>query len=261
MINKRLSDLSYNEDEFKRPKPLYENALKESGYKAEMKYETSENINNRNRHRKIIWFNPPFSQSVKTNIGKIFLKLVRKHFPRHHKLHKIFNPNTLKLSYCCMKNISNIIKQHNATVLATSTTPKRLCNCRNKDTCPLDGCCLKQCFIYKAEVHVDNDYKIYYGAVEGDFELRYNNHTKSFRNRYYEHDTELSKYIWKLKDLGKTFILKWRIAAYTSPYRCGTRCCNSCITEKYKIARTDQEHLLNKRTAFISKCRHRNNFS
>ena len=106
-----------------------------------MKYETSENTNN--RHHKIIWFNPPFSQSVKTNnIGKIFLKLVRKHFPRHHKLHKIFNPNTLKLSYCCMKNILNIIKQHNATVLATSTTTKLLCNCRNKDTCPVDGSCL-----------------------------------------------------------------------------------------------------------------------
>ena len=41
MINKHLSDLSFNEDEFKRAKPLYENALKESGYKAEMKYETS----------------------------------------------------------------------------------------------------------------------------------------------------------------------------------------------------------------------------
>ena len=109
---------------------------------------------------------------MKTNIGKIFLKLVRQHFPRHHKLHKVFNPNTMKLSYCCMKNISNIIKQHNATVLATSTTPKRLSNCRNKDTCHLNGCCLKQCFIYKAEVHVDNDYKIYYGAVEGDFKFR-----------------------------------------------------------------------------------------
>ena len=125
MINKRLSDLSFNEDEFEKAKPLHENALKESGYKAEMKHETSKNINIRNRHRKIIWFNPPFSQSLKTNIGKIFLKLVRKHFPRDHKLHKIFNPNTLKLSYCSMKNISNIIKQHNATVLATSTTPKR----------------------------------------------------------------------------------------------------------------------------------------
>ena len=157
-----------------------------------MKYETSENTKNKNRERKILWFDPPFSQSVKTNIGKVFLKLVRKHFPRHHIIHKIFNTNTLKLSYCCRKNISNIIKQYNATVLSTLTTPKRLCNGRNKDTCPLDGSCLKQCFIYKAEIHVENDCKIYYGAVEGEFKLRCNNHTKSFRNRYYEHDTELS---------------------------------------------------------------------
>ena len=139
MINKRLSDLSCNEDEFKRAKPLYENALKESRYKAEMKYETSENTKHKNRERKILWFDPPFSQSVKTNIEKVFLKLVRKHFPRHHIIHKIFNTNTLKLSYCCRKNISNIIKQYNATVLSTLTTPKRLCNCRNKDTCPLMG--------------------------------------------------------------------------------------------------------------------------
>ena len=118
--------------------------------------------------------------------------------------------------------------------------------------------CLKQCFIYKAEIHLENDYKIYCGAVEGDFKFRYNKHTKSFRNKYYEHDTELSKHIWKLKDLGKTFILKWSIAAYASPCRCGTRCCDLCITEKYVIAREDQEHLLNKRTEFISKCRHRN---
>ena len=58
-----------------------------------------------------------------------------------------------------MKNIFNIIKQRNATVLSTSTTPKRLCNCRNKNTCTLDGSCLKQCFIYNTEIHVKNDYK------------------------------------------------------------------------------------------------------
>ena len=157
MTNKRLSDVLCKEDEFKRAKSLYENALKESGYKAEMKYDTSENTNNKTRQRKILWFNLPFSQNLKTNVGKIVLKLVRKHIPRHHKLHKIFNTNTLKLSYRCMKIISNVIKQHNATVLSTSTTPKRLCNCRNKDTCPLDGSCLKQCFIYKAKIHVENE--------------------------------------------------------------------------------------------------------
>ena len=100
----------------------------------------------------------------------------------------------------------------------------------------------------------------YYGAFEGEFKLRYNNHTKSFRNRFYEHDTELSKYIWKLEDLGKTLILKWSIAAYASPYRSGTRPFDLCLIETYIIARADQERLLNKRTEFISKCRHRNKF-
>ena len=90
-----------------------------------------------------------------------------------------------------MKNIFNKIKQHNATVLSTSTTLKSL-NCSSKDNCPLDGSCLKQCSIYKADIH-ENDNKIYYGEVEGEFKLRYNNHTKSFRNRYYEHDNELLK--------------------------------------------------------------------
>ena len=58
----------------------------------------------------------------------------------------------------------------------------------------------------------------------------------------------------------KTFILKWSIAAYASPYQCGTRRCDLSITEKYIIARADQERLLTKRTEFISKCRHRNKF-
>ena len=36
-----------------------------------------------NRHRKIIWFNPPFSQNAENNIGKLFFKLVLKNFPKN----------------------------------------------------------------------------------------------------------------------------------------------------------------------------------
>ena len=72
-----------------------------------------------------MWFNPPFSQNVKTNIGKTFLKLVKQHFPKHHKLNKIFNKNTLKLSYYCMKNISSIIKQHKVKILSAESNEKQ----------------------------------------------------------------------------------------------------------------------------------------
>ena len=39
----------------------------------------------KHRRRKIIWFNPPYNRNVKTNIGKSFLKLLKKHFTRDHK--------------------------------------------------------------------------------------------------------------------------------------------------------------------------------
>ena len=108
---------------------------------------------------------------------------------------------------------------------------------------------LHHCF-YKIYTFLKDFMVIYYGAVESEFKFWCNNHTNSFRNRYYEHDTELSQYIWKLKDLGKTFTLKWSIAAYASPCRCATRGHDLCITEKYIIARAEQERLLNKRTVF-----------
>ena len=33
------------------------------------------------RKRAIIWYNPPYPMNLKTNIGKIFFKLLQKHFP------------------------------------------------------------------------------------------------------------------------------------------------------------------------------------
>ena len=73
MIKKRLSDLSCNEEEYEKAKPLYETTLNESGYKATLTYTKATDVNNRNRARNIIWFNPPYSQNVKTNIRKTFL--------------------------------------------------------------------------------------------------------------------------------------------------------------------------------------------
>ena len=92
--------------------------------------------------------------------------------------------NTIKLSYCCTTNLTGIIRQHNAKVLNATKTPNeaRLCNCRNKQSCPLDGKCLSSSIVYRAEVTSDNNTKIYYGASEGEFKTRYNNHTKTTLN-------------------------------------------------------------------------------
>ena len=260
MINKRLSDLSCNQEEFDKAKNMYEKALRNSGFKSNLHYEKQQRTR-KNRNRKITWFNPPFNKNVRTNIGKIFIKLIKKHFPKHHKLHKIFNSNTIKLSYSCTTNMKNIIKQHNAKLLKKETEEEvKLCNCKNKENCPLNGKCQIKNIVYKASVTSDEDQKLYYGTSEGEFKSRFNNHTKSFRNRRYINDTELSKHVWYLKDNNIDFHIDWEIAIPTAPYKCGTRRCDLCLTEKIIIIRSDPLILLNKRTELISKCRHRNKF-
>ena len=182
MINNRLSDLSCNVHEFTKAKSIYETALKESGYETALSYKKNP-PNQRNRNIRVLWFNPPYNKNLQTNIGKIFLNLVRKHFNRSHKYAKIFNQNTLKLSYSCTPNVATIIKQHNAFVLNGKNDAPRSCNCRVKDSCPLQGNCLAKSIVYRAELTTDSDNFIYYGLCEGEFKTRHNNHTKSFRHK------------------------------------------------------------------------------
>ena len=59
------------------------------------------------RNRKVIWFIPPYSKQVSTNIAKRFLNLLNQYFPKQHKLYKIFNKNNVKVSYSCTENISS----------------------------------------------------------------------------------------------------------------------------------------------------------
>ena len=114
----RLSKYSSSQEVFNTAKVEYEDALKKSGYNVYLRYTDSKSEKPKTRKRNIIWFNPPFSKSVSTNAAKIFLQLVTKHFPRSHKLHKISNRNTVRVSCSCMNNMSNIIKGHNKKVIS-----------------------------------------------------------------------------------------------------------------------------------------------
>ena len=86
------------------------------------------------RKQKIVWFNLPYFNNVKSNVGDQFLKLVWRYFPKGHKLIKIFNKNTLKVSYNCMRNMSSVLSSHNRKNLAENEKSDK-CNCRNKDEC------------------------------------------------------------------------------------------------------------------------------
>ena len=119
----------------------------------------------RNRSRNIIWFNPPFSSNVNTNVAKRFLNLLDMHFPKSSKLHKIFNRNTVKDSYCRTENLSSIFKTQNKKVTNEKIIPKDQCNCRNKNGCPLDGNYQTSDIIYKCIAWTTvNPGKIYLGT-------------------------------------------------------------------------------------------------
>ena len=205
-ISRRISDISYDEEIFKKASPAYVDALKSSGYTEGITYLDKQPTKKKwNRQRNVIWFNPPFSSNVTTNIGATFLKLINKHFPKKSKLNKIFNRNTVKISYSCMPNIASIIKAHNKQVSTSGTgTDPITCNCRRKYLCPLQGNCQATNIIYNAEVKENNNSQLYIGLTEPPFKLRYNNHTLSFKHEKHQNSTELSKHIWQLKRNKKT---------------------------------------------------------
>ena len=113
----RLASISCNAEEFHRAKPIYEEALRKSGFNGDMKYVEKQSEQRKIRKRNLTWFNPSFNQNVMTNVARQFLSLVDKHFPKHHRYYKLFNRNNVKCSYSCMNNMASIISCHNAKVL------------------------------------------------------------------------------------------------------------------------------------------------
>ena len=96
-INKRLSSISSSKEIFDKAIPPYQKALEESGYDYKFTYNTTTKQttrNKRNRKRNIVWYNPPWNSNVKTNLGKKFLSIGDKCFPKNHPLNKIFNRHT-----------------------------------------------------------------------------------------------------------------------------------------------------------------------
>ena len=136
MIGKRVSDLSSSKEVFEKEKPIYQQALKNAGFKEELIYEKS--TRKRRRSRDIIWFNPPWSDTVKTNIGASFLRLIDKHFKRDSFLNYHYNRQKMKISYSTMPNMKKIIAGHNRRTL---NPEKKL----KSEDCDGKGGCKERC--------------------------------------------------------------------------------------------------------------------
>ena len=136
---------------------------------------------------------------MKTNIGADFLSLINKHFPKDNPLRKIFNRNSMKVSYRCAPNLSNIIAGNNAKIIkeANKIENEKTCSCSKDATCPLGGQCLATNIVYQATVNqVGGPSETYIGATNPTFKLRLGNHTKSFDHLKYSKESKLSIHIW-----------------------------------------------------------------
>lgn len=260
-INKRLSGISSNEEVFNNAAPAYQKALDDNGYNYKLNYEKPDQPK-ANRKRNIVWYNPPYDQNVKTNIGKEFLNIIDKCFPTNNKLHKIFNRNTVKISYSCMPNVEAIIEGNNKKLLRTSVNPEpeMKCNCPKNAKCPLDGKCLSKDIVYRATVTCGNTTETYVGLTATSFKSRYANHKASFKTETKRNATELSKHIWYLKDNNLNYAIKWNLLCRAPHYSNITKRCNLCIEEKFYILCKPENATLNKRNELVSKCRHKAKF-
>ena len=261
MISDRISNISSNKEVFDRSSKFYNDALDKSGYKKKITFNKIPKSTNRPRQRKIIWFNPPYSLNVKTNVAKKFLKIVDKNFPKKHRFHKLFNRNNMKVSYSCLPNISSIISSHNKKVLSNTPPVTNACNCRKKELCSQNGKCREKQVIYQCHVKSpEDDQGVYYiGLTENTFKERWYQHKTSFKYEHKANSTELSKYVWGLQKRNITPTLSWEIIDRARPYTNGSKTCSLCLTEKFHII-TSQKKFLNKRSELVSTCRHGNKY-
>ena len=264
-VNRRLSEISCSNDKFIKHRDIYQNALNNSGHKHKLQYENNdrsgETKKTKKRKRKILYFNPPFNKNLKTNIGKEFLKIIDKNFPKDNPLHKIINRKNVKLSYSCTTNMKKIISGHNRKILNMNETheDEQRCNCRGE--CVLPGQCRAKCVVYKATI----DNIQYIGSTSNEFKVRFRNHKASFTNEEKKNETALSQYIWS-NELNKNEQdsivppeVKWEILKKCTAYSGNSTTCDLCTTEKlYIIKNRNNVNSINHRSDLGSKCIHRN---
>ena len=207
--------------------------MAESGFEHKITFQKQQNTstvanNTKNRKRNIIWFNPPFSLNVSTNIGKKFFSLLGKHFPKTHQLLELFNCNNVKVSYSSLLTFKSEINGHNKNILNKQEKPSP-CSCRDKTSCPLKGSCQHKNLVYSCKVltpDLKQNHLHYIGLTEHTFKDRLYKHNSfkygskrnsreltehnSFKDRLYKHNNsfkygskrnsrELSGFIWGRK--------------------------------------------------------------
>ena len=67
-------------------------------------------------------------------------------------------------------------------------------------------------------------------------------YSKSFNHKKYQNETELSKYVWKLKKKNSKFSITWKKISQATTKRRPSNQCNLCLEEKYQILKYSEKN-------------------
>ena len=151
--------------------------------------------------------------------------------------------------------MSAIIQCHNQRIMRNrwnndEDNKDKVCNCRDKNKCPLDGKCCTKGVVYKASLPSG---KVYIGSTGQTFKQRFNGQTSNFRNIKYKNSTTLSNHVWENKIDPQS--IKWSILKKAKPYQPGNKMCTLCVTEKLFIL-NNSHNCINRRDEISQRCPH-----
>ena len=159
-----------------------------------------------------------------------------------------------------MPNMGSLVSTHNTRLLMEDKVQQSQgCNCLDgPTTCPLDPAeCKKNSVIYVASVSTQSNTEHYTGLTGDTFKKRWYKHTSDFENEKEKNSTTLSAHVWKLKEEGKPYTIKWDIMDRASTFNPVNRKCRLCLKEIFYIMFKPESATLNSRNELYNTCRHR----
>ena len=133
----------------------------------------------------MIYYNLPLDTAAKQNLGKVFSDLINKYFRAEHPFSKIFNSKSIKLFYCCLPIMQQIIQSHNRKLLRNdSAVDDFKCLKKSKHKYPLPGKFNTENIIYKTTVTSDICVKTYIGTTGQSFNKSWYGYVPSFLSKF-----------------------------------------------------------------------------
>ena len=130
-------------------------------------------------------------------------------------------------------------------------------HCRYKNDCPLKGECLLAC-VAGVRKGRGKDPTTVTSGEKTEFKARWRNHQMSFKHENKRNKTELSKYLWQLKQKKNEFTISWKILPRDKAY--------TNLTKRYNLLPRNcscnpqiMATLINC-NQLVSSCRHRRNY-